>query len=117
MTNERKIRIAKSFSDKYAESELNLKLSVLEFEKFENGIYAGSMDEKWNIFLIQNDMYWARSWTDNCIFKIQFEKQNGGVVLKNIKVTRNPNEYKSSDLEYDIGIFNRMLDFYLDRKS
>ena len=116
MTDERKIEIAESFSDKYAEAELNLKLTESEFGKFENGIYAGSMDEKWNIFLIENDMFWARSWTDNCIFKIGFERRNGEVDLKNIKVTRNPNEYNSNDLEYDIGIFKRMLDFYLNKK-
>jgi len=62
-------------------------------------------------------MYWARSWTDCCIFKIAFERLNGEVNLKNIQVTRNSNEYNSNDLEYDIGFFKQMLDFYLNRNK
>lgn len=117
MTDEKKILIAESFSDNYAEGVLNIKLTKSEFGKLENGIYAGSMDDKWNIFLVDNNMYWARSWTDNCIFKISFEKLKGEVLLKDIKVSRNPNEYNSKDLAYDISIFNKMLQFYLGQKN
>ena len=116
MTVERKTQIANSFSGKYAEAILNLKLTPLEFSKFELGIYAASMEEKWNIFLIGNDMYWARSWTDNCIFKIAFERQGEVVELKNIKVTRDPFIYKSTNLESDLETFKHMLNFYLSKK-
>lgn len=115
MTNERKLSIAASFSDKYVEATLDLILSESEFEKFEHGIYSGSMEEKWNIFLIENNMYWARSWTDHCVFKVGFSKEDGKVNLENIKVTRNPDEYTSNDLEHDIKIFKTMLNFYINR--
>ncbi len=115
MTNERKQTIAESFSDKHIEEELDITLTASEFEKFERGIYAGSMEEKWNIFLIENNMYWARSWTDHCIFKVRFRKENGNVNLENIKVTRNSNEYNSNNLEHDIKIFKMMLNFHINR--
>lgn len=109
------MEIAASFSDKYAEADLGLRLTESEFGMFMDGIYASSMDERWNIFLIENHMYWARSWTDICIFKITLERQNEEVVLQNIKVTRNPDEYQSYDLDNDIGMFKKLLDFYLTR--
>jgi hypothetical protein len=112
MTSERKTQIAASFPANYAEAVLNIELTESCFEKFEKGIYAGSMDEKWNIFLIDENMYWARSWTDNCIYKIAFERKAGTILLKEIKVSRNPNEYKGTDLEHDINIFKSMLEYY-----
>ncbi len=115
MDNKRKIKIANSFSDKYSETELNLNLTKSEFGKFENGIYAESMDEKWNIFLVDNNMYWTRSWTNICIYKVEFEKLNGDVKLINMKVNRNPNEYNNNDLKYDVKIFKQLLDFYLNK--
>lgn len=113
MTNIEKIEIAKSFPSKFAEAELNLQLTESEFGIFESGIYSRSMDEKWNIFLIEDHMYWARAWTNHCIYKVQLQRQNNGVELKNIEVSREPSEYESQDLEYDIGVFKRMLEFYL----
>ena len=113
MNNVKKKQIAKSFSTQYAKTDLNIKLNEFEFSKFENGIFAGSMDEKWNIFLVENYMYWARSWTDNCIYKILFERKNKEIELKQLQVSRNPNDYKGDDLEFDLNMFKRMLDYYL----
>ena len=89
MKPERKIKIAESFSNKYAETELDIYLSQKEFELLDRGIFAGSMDEKWNIFIHNDSLFFARSWTDNCIYKADLETKRRGIKLNKLKITRN----------------------------
>ena len=117
MTTEIKRKIAESFSLKYAESELNIELNENEFKLFEKGIFAGSMDEKWNIFIVDNSIFFVRSWTDNCIFKVRFKKNNRNTIIDNLKVTRDKLQYKSTDLDYDMNLFKKVLEIYLNRKD
>lgn len=115
MRIEKNREIAASFANQYEEIDLNIKLTKSEFSRFENGIYAGSMDEKWNIFVIDNNMYWARSWTNNCIYRIGFERIDETIELKKLQVTRNTEAYKGTDIEFDLKMFKKMLDYYLNK--
>jgi hypothetical protein len=117
MTIEIQRKIAESFSHKYAESELNIELNENEFKLFEKGIFAGSMDEKWNIFIVDSSIFFARSWTDNCIYKIGFKKNNRKTILDNLKVSRDELLYKSADLNYDTNMLKKILEIYLNRKD
>ena len=117
MTTERKIQIAESFSDKYVETELDIDLLEKEYELLKKGIFAGSMDEKWNVFILNDFLYFARSWTDNCIYKASLEKNRRGNKLNNLKVTRNTDEYKGTDLKSDSDLFKKILQMYLNRED
>lgn len=110
-------KIAESFPQTYAETELNIELNEKEFELFKNGIFASSMDEKWNIFIVDKSIYFARSWTDNCIFKVEFKKNDRKTVINNLKVSRDELQYKSTDLNYDSNLFKKVLEIYLNRKD
>ena len=57
MTTERKIQISESFSNEYVETELEIDLSEKEFELLKTGIFSGSMEEKWNIFVLNEFIY------------------------------------------------------------
>ncbi|TRZ43126.1 hypothetical protein [Robertkochia solimangrovi] len=117
MKTERKIKIAEAFSNKYAETELDIDLSQKEFELLNRGIFAGSMDEKWNIFIHKDSLFFARSWTDNCIYKADLETKRSRIKLCNLKVTRNTDEYKGTDLKSDTELFKELLQMYLDRED
>ncbi|GER58249.1 hypothetical protein ULMA_03570 [Patiriisocius marinus] len=117
MTPEIQKKIAESFFHKYAETELNIELNENEFGLFQKGVFAASMDEKWNIFIEDSSIFFVRSWTDNCIFKVGFEKNNGKTILNNLKVTRDKLQYKSTDIEYDTNMFKKVLEIYLKRKD
>ncbi|SHH79404.1 hypothetical protein [Winogradskyella jejuensis] len=117
MKPERKIKIAESFSNKYAETELDIDLSQKEFEFLDRGIFAGNMDEKWNIFIHNDSLFFARSWTDNCIYKADLETKRRGIKLNKLKVTRNTDEYKGTDLKSDTDLFKKLLQMYLDRED
>lgn len=111
MTEDRKIAIAESFSKIHAHTYLNIKLTHKEFLYFEKGSYATAQEEKWNIFIVNNWICFARSWTDYCIFKVQFKKEENHVMLGKLKITRNKNEYGGSNIKDDVASFKIMLDF------
>ncbi len=113
MEEERKIRIAASFPENFATTILDITLAKSEFAPFFTGVYAKSTDEKWNIFVIEEYIYWARSWTDHCIYKIRYEKNGSDFQLSTLQVSRKSSEYKSQNLDHDVMIFKRMLKFYL----
>src|SRR5437762_4182517 len=115
MRLEEQNQIAKTFSDKFQEFDLELTLTANEFELFDNGVFSNSMEEKWNIFLLDNFMYWARSWTAHCIYKIQVTRQAGSVTLEKGFVTRDKSQYNSANLEKDKILFLQLLQGYLDR--
>ena len=117
MKTERKIKIAESFSNKYAEIELDIDLSQKEFELLDRGIFAGSMDEKWNIFIHKYSLFFARSWTDHCIYKADLETKRRGIKLSNLKVSRNTEEYKGTDLKSDTDLFKKLLQMYLNMED
>ncbi|WP_151088581.1 hypothetical protein [Hymenobacter baengnokdamensis] len=115
MTVQEQKQIAIAFSDKFQEFDLDLKLTADEFRLFDNGISANSMDEKWNILVLDNFMCWTRSWTDNLIYIIQLKRQSDTVILEKGFVTRDETRYMSEGIEEDKTIFLQLLQFYLDR--
>ncbi|AXT50319.1 hypothetical protein D1818_05550 [Aquimarina sp. BL5] len=117
MTNERKIQIAESFSEKNIEMELDIDLSEKEFELLKKGVFAGSMDEKWNIFILNDFLYLARNWTDNCIYKASFKTERRGIKIDKLKITRNTAHYKGADLKSDSNLFKKLLQGYLNRED
>lgn len=115
MTDNEKNKIATSFPDKYETNRLDLEISITEFKTFEDGIFAGSMDEKWNVFVLKDTVYFARSWTNFCIYKVFIERHAEKVILSNFQVSRDDNQYKSKDIEYDTVLLKKLLQMFLQR--
>ena len=123
MTDPDKLKIAASFPKKYDANRLDLVISLNEYKTFEDGIFAGSMEEKWNVFVLDKTIYFARSWTNYCIYKVFIDIQSDSVKLSDFHVSRDDNQYKSKDIEYDTILLKKVLqmflkreDFYLDPK-
>lgn len=117
MNETKKQEVANSFPKWFETSKLNLEISASEFEVFEKGIYAGSMDEKWNVFVLDNIIYFARSWTNNCIYKVLTLPKAEFVTLSEFHVNRDEKEYKSKDLEYDTVLLKKLLQMFLNREG
>ena len=115
MTLKDQKQIANSFSDKFQEFDIGLTLKADEFQLFDNGIFSNDMDGKWNIFVLDKFMYWARSWTDHCIYKIELTRQAGNVILEKGFVTREKNQYNSDNLDEDKILFLQLLQGCLGR--
>ena len=117
MDLEEKKSIVASFPSNYARAELGVILTKGEYAIFEKGIYAGSMDEKWNIFVLNNVLVLQRSWTGNCIYKVNVEQHDGSIILKDFEVNRHPEQYRGKNIEEDIAILKRVLKIFLTRKD
>jgi len=117
MTDTEKYKIATSFPDKYATNRLDLEISTSEFKIFEDGIFAGSMDEKWNVFVIEDTIYFARSWTDFCIYKVFVNRHGSTVMLTDFLVNRDDSQYKSKDIDYDTVLLKKLLQRFLNRED
>lgn len=117
MKKEKQIQIANSFSKLNVESKLDITISDKEFQILKNGISAKSMDEKWNIFVLKNNIYFSRSWTNYCIYKVRYEIEKQSYHLNQIFITRDSNQYRSKSLENDLNMFKIVLQLYLKRED
>lgn len=79
--------------------------------------FAECMEDKWNVFAIDDNIYFARSWTNFCIYKVIVKKLNSTVILSHVNVNRDDEQYKSKDLEYDTILLKRLLQMYLERED
>jgi hypothetical protein len=75
------------------------------------------VDDKWNVFVIDDVIFFTRSWTDHCIYKVFTEPFNDQVILNNFQVNRDFSQYKNTDIEHDIILLRRLLQMYLKRED
>lgn len=113
MTDKIKHTIANSFPEKFEEFELNLKISISEFNLFEVGV---EMDNQCDFFVINDILYYARNW-NSCIYKVFTTKQSDGVELRNVFVNRDFNQYRSTDIESDKILLLELIQTFLDRED
>lgn len=117
MTDTDKHKIASSFPDKFEQSNLGIEISSAEYKTFEDGIFANSMDDKWNVFVSGDTLYLARSWTDFCIYKVLIKRQDDSVILSSFQVNRDENQYRSKDIQYDIKLLRKLLQMFLRKED
>jgi hypothetical protein len=73
------------------------------------------MDDKWNVFVLEDFLYWARSWTNHRVFKIQLTRKPDFVMLKNAFVTRDKDIYTSENIDYNKNLVLKLLQLYVGR--
>ena len=117
MTETDKHNIATSFPAKYETNQLDIEISTSEFKTFEDGIFSRSMEERWNVFVLRDIIYLARSWTNFCIYKVFIKRLAKNVILSNFQVNRNDDQYKSSDIDYDTVLLKELLQMFLQREA
>ena len=61
--------------------EYNRVLALDEWGLLKRGLKPKVMEDKWFIFLEENTMYFARSWTGYCIFSTEMKILNNETVL------------------------------------
>ena len=62
----------KDFPKEHVELDIDRTYSKSEYKNIIKGVQAQSMDDKWNIEFITPFLYVRRSWTGNCLYKIEF---------------------------------------------
>ena len=88
-----------TFPDKNESFEYDRFFSDLDAEKIMLGHVPQDMEDKWFIYAENGWVYFHRSWTGNCIYKIKLDGSPAGVRVTDAYVNRDPEQYKSTDLK------------------
>ena len=79
-----------------------------EMEALRRGNVPQAMEDKW-FWYMEGQALWAhRSWTGNCIYRIDFGEDGRHLVT----VNRDPEQYGCTDAEEDRESLNRLLDWW-----
>ena len=82
-----------------------------EYDVIARGLVPGDMDDRWFIFLENNQLYLHRSWTGTCIYQITFDRTDSdSIVVTEALVNRDPEEYKAADDEFDVALLSFLID-------
>ena len=85
-------------TDRADKIDLALTFDKSEFEKIKGGHKPNDMDDRWFIYSDNNWIYFHRSWTGDCIFKIMIEKiDDNRYSTKECWVERDEKKYTIKD--------------------
>src|SRR4028118_704345 len=96
---------------------LNKTYTAEEFSLLARGLMPKEMEDKWFIFMQNNTLFFHRSWTGYCIFKVVFEQHDERYVVREAFVNRDPKKYNSSDSNYETALLSRLIDSLLLHKQ
>ena len=80
-------------------------ISETQMAALRRGHIPREMEDKWFFFMEGDTLYAHRSWTGNCIFRVDFKPDNNHVVT----VNRDPGQYKSTSIVEDAKTLNDLL--------
>ena len=87
---------------------LDRSFSEEEMNALHQGNVPQAMEDKW-FWYMEGQTLWAhRSWTGYCIYQIEFSENGHHLV----RVNRDPEQYKCTDIEEDIRSLNSLLDWW-----
>lgn len=95
--------------DATAEAALDRKVSEREYRSLIDGFRPQEMEERWFMYVEEDWIYLHRSWTGFCIFKAKLENRMDGYTITMLGINRNPDQYKSTNIEADINEFHSVL--------
>jgi hypothetical protein len=84
------------------------------------GLIPKGMEDKWFIYFEgpayrQGWLLFHRSWTGACIYGVQLEGAPTGARVVDSWVSRDPTQYKGTDVEYDRKLLRFLIDAFLLR--
>ena len=82
-----------------------------EYDVIARGLVPAGMDDRWFIFLENNQLYFHRSWTGTCIYQVTLDRTDSdSIVVTEALVNRDPDEYKTADDEFDVGLLSFLIE-------
>lgn len=89
--------------------------TVIEFERIKQGNIPREMEDKWFAFYEEPWLYLHRSWTGFGVYQVRFEAVDGGSRVAEALVSRDPDQYRSTDATSDAVLLAVLLDGYAGR--
>jgi hypothetical protein len=96
-----------------SELAYSAEFSQAEFERISRGLVPREMENKWFIFLEDGCLFFHRSWTGHCIYRVELEPLGDKHVVRCAEANRDPDEYKQTDDAYDSELLSFLVDVLL----
>ncbi|GLY85463.1 hypothetical protein Airi02_033920 [Actinoallomurus iriomotensis] len=80
-----------------------------EWDRIQLGYQARSMDEKWDIFAEDGELFIHRSWTGYGIYQASFVASDGGFRISEAFVEADATRYRSRSDEFDVVLFELVV--------
>lgn len=85
-----------------------------QVEMIRRGFFPTVMEQKWFIYLSGNSLRLHRSWTGSLIYDVALEwLRDGGALVKQIVVNRDPRTYSNTDDFEDLTLFEKIIQWHL----
>jgi len=84
-----------------------------EFELIKGGLIPEAMEDKWFAFYEDPWLYLHRSWTGACIYGLRFQPSDTGAAVVESWVSRDSDQYKSTQVDYDRAMCKFLIDALL----
>jgi hypothetical protein len=88
-----------------------------EFARIKEGDVPQEMEDKWFTFYEEPWLYLHRSWTGFGIYQVRFEQTDGGGRVVEALVSRDPEQYGSTNSTSDALLLALLLDGYAGRDT
>lgn len=97
-------------SDRKSRINFERKFTKEEFEKLARGFVPQAMEDKWFVFLENDILYFHRSWTGFCIYRVHFKREGEHYKVSEVWANRDADQYKELSDEYD----RQLLSFLIE---
>jgi len=91
--------------------------SADEFARIQEGHVPQRMEDKWFAFYEVPWLYLHRSWTGYGVYQVRFESTDGVDRVAEVLVSRDPEQYRSTDGAFDAIVLAIVLDGYAGRDT
>ncbi|MCP3925209.1 MAG: hypothetical protein GY714_21765 [Desulfobacterales bacterium] len=88
-----------------------------QWDRMRLGIKPEEMEDKWFIYEENYWIYFHRSWTGNCIYKVKFEMNDETLSISDAYANRNVEQYTINNNEYDSDFVVWLIDRFLLNKK
>jgi hypothetical protein len=89
--------------------------NTAEAELLVMGLIPQGMEDKWFVYFEHGWLLFHRSWTGACIYGLQLEGSPEGARVVDSWVSRDPAQYKGTDVDYDRKLLRFLIEAFLLR--
>lgn len=86
-----------------------------EYATIARGLVPREIEDKWFIYEDRGAVYFHRSWTGACIFRVRFEAADDRHRVVEVLVSRDREQYTSDDERYEARLLHSLIDHLLLR--
>jgi hypothetical protein len=99
--------------ERHAQLAYQRSFSAAEMAKLREGFTPADNEDKWFVVFSDEALWFHRSWTGSCIYRVRFEERLERHLVSEVLVNRDPAQYRNADDAADVRTLDALLDSLL----